>query len=306
MTPRPPSTQDKETRQPQPEPSKPKAALDLGASIFGVAPRSKPQNHTESTPSTEATDATLSETFADKVKISGPPPPRISTPPPPSSEPWPSTSSFPTPYSKYCLDADYETLSANAFANEIPANAKLDMDMDIDGQVVNGNGNGNAGSSSAEKDMDMQSAWESTMDKAFQKYADRMAQNPDQVLRYEYGAHPLLYSKTDAVGALFTDKSMVTAVVGDGLSTTTCRRVPTCPNCGAERTFELQLTPNAIMELEAGEVGDLESGMEWGTVILMVCSKDCVPRYKGFEAGMVGYLEEWVGVQWEEQMVKQR
>lgn len=60
--------------------------------------------------------------------------------------------------------------------------------------------------------------------------------------------------------------------------------------------FELQLTPQAIAELEAEEMS-LE-GMDWGSVILGVCSADCLPR--GLEVGQVGYLEEWVGVQWEE------
>lgn len=39
-------------------------------------------------------------------------------------------------------------------------------------------------------------------------------------------------------------------------------------------------------------------GMDWGTVIVGVCAEDCVPG--GVEEGGVGYLEEWVGVQWEE------
>lgn len=60
--------------------------------------------------------------------------------------------------------------------------------------------------------------------------------------------------------------------------------------------FELQLTPHAITELEVDEMG--MEGMEWGTVIVGVCGKDCVPNATG--DGEVGYLEEWVGVQWEE------
>lgn len=55
--------------------------------------------------------------------------------------------------------------------------------------------------------------------------------------------------------------------------------------------FELQLVPQAIAELEVEEVG-LE-GMEWGTVVLAVCEKDC-----GGEEWC--WKEEWVGVQWEE------
>ncbi len=39
-------------------------------------------------------------------------------------------------------------------------------------------------------------------------------------------------------------------------------------------------------------------GMEWGTVLLGVCERDCGERE--VEDGDVGWVEEWVGVQWEE------
>lgn len=59
------------------------------------------------------------------------------------------------------------------------------------------------------------------------------------------------------------------------------------------------------MELEVQEVG-LE-GMEWGTVVLGVCAGDCqVGGIKVGEGGGVGYVEEWVGVQWEERVGARR
>ena len=75
-------------------------------------------------------------------------------------------------------------------------------------------------------------------------------------------------------------------------------RIPRCASCGADRVFELQLTPHAITELEVEEAST--DGMEWGTVIVGVCSEDCVQQ--GQAVGEVGYLEEWVGVQWEEML----
>ena len=145
---------------------------------------------------------------------------------------------------------------------------------------------------------DEKDAFESTIDKTFQKFADRLAQNPEQVLRYEFGGSPLLYSKTDLVGKLFSSsassasesKIKTASRLGHGT------KIPRCPNCNASRVFELQLVPQAIAELEIEEEG-LE-GMEWGTVILGVCEKDCAER--GVRAGEVGWVEEWVGVQWEE------
>lgn len=77
--------------------------------------------------------------------------------------------------------------------------------------------------------------------------------------------------------------------------------------------FELQLTPHAIVELEAEEevegeaqAGSIGDGMEWGSVVLGVCERDCVVGSGGGddddddEDGVVRYYEEWVGVQWEE------
>ena len=157
------------------------------------------------------------------------------------------------------------------------------MDVDTEG----------AGSKNDEKD-----AFESTIDKTFQRFADRLAQNPEQVLRYEFGGAPLLYSKSDLVGRLFTYQQ--SASMSSKITITAHEmgpnRIPRCPNCWSSRVFELQLVPQAIAELEVEEEG-LE-GIEWGTIILGVCEKDCGER--GAKAGEVGWVEEWVGVQWEE------
>ncbi|KLU90963.1 hypothetical protein MAPG_09488 [Magnaporthiopsis poae ATCC 64411] len=59
----------------------------------------------------------------------------------------------------------------------------------------------------------------------------------------------------------------------------------------------------AIVDLEDGdEDADVLDGMDWGTIIVGVCSRDCQERTVG--DGEAGYLEEWAGVQWEELMVK--
>ena len=145
---------------------------------------------------------------------------------------------------------------------------------------------------------DEKDAFESTIDKSFQKFADRLAQNPDQVLRYDFNGTPLLYSKSDAVGQLIarpehmSGNSKITTIPRSDTAT----RIPRCPNCSAPRAFELQLVPHAIVELEREEEG-LE-GMEWGTILLYVCEKDCAAR--GTKEGEVSWVEEWTGVQWEE------
>ncbi|KND93185.1 putative 20S rRNA accumulation protein 4 [Tolypocladium ophioglossoides CBS 100239] len=213
---------------------------------------SSPAKDTPSDPTTQS----LSKSFAETLSLNAPP-----AQPPPPQEPWPEAASQPKPYPVlYLADADYETL--DPMPATIPANARVE-DADAPEPSI----------------LDRE-AFESAMDAAFQKFADRLAQNPDQVIRYEFAGAPLLYSKTDAIGDMLGGKG----------------GMPRCANCGARKVFEVQLTPNAIAELEADELG-LE-GMEWGTIIVGVCEADCVPRQT--EKGEVGYLEEWAGVQWEE------
>lgn len=223
----------------------------------------------------------LPATFASKVRVSSPP---LSTEPSTPPEPWPENPQVPM-YPKYHLEAENETLDA-------PSQPSAPVQpMDVDQPAGSG-----AVSGGANDDADV---FESTIDKAFQRFADLLAQNPLQVLRYEYKGTPLLYSKIDTVGKLLSPHQS-TSQSGEGKVATVGRPgstgIPRCQSCGAARAFELQLTPQAITELEVEESG-LE-GTDWGTIILGVCQEDCQP--KGTEPGQAGYLEEWVGVQWEE------
>lgn len=54
--------------------------------------------------------------------------------------------------------------------------------------------------------------------------------------------------------------------------------------------YELEKDNEEAMKLDGGE------GMEWGTVIVGTCGKNCGDD----KEGKVVFREEWVGVQWEE------
>jgi pre-rRNA-processing protein TSR4 len=210
----------------------------------------------------------LPETFAQKLNLNNP---QQTNAPPPPAIPWPEPSSFPALYPKlYLVDADYEILDRTPE----PAQNITVGTMDIEDEGSSGGGGG-------KEDKEV---FESEIDKTFQKFADRVGCNPEQVLRYEFAGSPLLYSKKDAVGKLFSE--------GNGKRAGMQR----CGNCGRERVFECQLTPHAIMELERDEVG--VDGMDWGTIIVGVCAGDCVQNY--VREGEVAWIEEWVGVQWED------
>ena len=211
----------------------------------------------------------LSQTFAQKARISSPPPaPESQTP----LEPWQDDSS---PYPSCHLDAEKEYLEAEP--ESIPSNARLDNSSE-------------SGSAADEK-----AAFESSMDKTFQRFADRLSQNSEQILRYEFGGQPLLYSKHDKTGKLLAVPEGAGAKVQTS-SSASGSKMPRCTNCGAARVFEMQLAPYAITELEAEDMS--VDGMDWGTIIVGSCVEDC--QQTGVGIGEVGYVEEWVGVQWEE------
>lgn len=215
---------------------------------------------------------TLPKTFAQKVRLSAP-----AAPPRPPS-PWPEDCALPQPYPSYYLDAEYESLDVQSPKPSPSQRAQFDS----------------APSASTNDPAEEAGAFESSLDKTFHRFADRLAQNPLQVLRYEFAGSPLLCSKTDPVGRIFSppppSNSKITTTAASG------NNIPRCGNCTSERVFELQLTPQTIAELEEGEE-DIE-GMEWEGVVLGVCSVDCEAR--GVEKGQVGWVEEWVGVQWED------
>lgn len=222
----------------------------------------------------------LQRTFAETLSLNNPQARPTGPPPPP--EPWPAESDLPVPYPVSFLDeAEYETLDPQP---TMPPQKISTSSMEIDDQATG------SGSGGGKEDKNV---FESSIDSTFQKFADRLAQNPDQAIRYEFGGAPLLYSKNDAVGKKLHD------VPASGVG----KVVPRCAQCGSERTFEVQMTPQAIVELESGEedAGVLE-GMDWGTVIVAVCARDCTPRDAA--EGEAGYAEEWVGVQWEELTAK--
>ena len=214
--------------------------------------------------------------FAEKVKISGGADGAIA----PSTVPWPPRVDLPRPFPTYHLDADYEILEP---ISSVPPQKKPPISLD-EKPVAE------ASASDAGR------AFESVADETFQRFADRLAQNPLQVLRYEYRGSPLLYSNADGIGARLSRSIQEPSVkTKRGAGATSHPDFPACGRCGSQRVFELQLTPQAITEVEKNDTG-LE-GMEWGTLIIAVCSSDC---HAAVPDGETFYTDEWVGVQWEE------
>lgn len=131
-------------------------------------------------------------------------------------------------------------------------------------------------------------------DPTFRKFSDVISFNPTQVLRYQFGGIPLFYNVKDEAAHLFYDNR------GKLLHTSKLPKPSYHPN--GHRVFELQLMPQAIIPLEKdSNIDILKDGMEWGTILVGCDSEDYVPD-SSFDENYVAYVEEWCGVQWEEEV----
>lgn len=85
----------------------------------------------------------------------------------------------------------------------------------------------------------------------FRQFQKRIAEYPDQILRYNRGGEPLLISSKNVPAA---------------------HSIPKC-SCGAERKFEFQIMPQILNYLEQEET--LEEGLDFGTILIYTCPKNC-------------------------------
>ncbi len=376
-----PSQQNKQ--QSAPPKSNPFASLDPPSSLAAKPPQKASSAETTQLPTS----------FAAKVSLNLPSPATATQPSQPQrsspSEPWLPTDSLPKPYPKYNLDAEYESLespqtsktqSSKKFTIEPAEQEEEESTTGSSSRKASRNTEGGGGGGGKED----KETFESALDRTFQRFADRVSQNPEQVLRYEFAGIPLLYSMEDEVGkrlAPYIHSQQLQQGVGGLVRQRTAmgsvgggekgeRGIPRCEHCRGERVFEVQLMPHCITELEKdfdehdddgcdGQQGQspadvkqekdegkrkdtkstrngngdgkssgnaaggiISSILEWGTVIVGVCSRDCIPplasthsrgpiaggggddggggaRNEDEEDEIIGYVEEWVGVQWE-------
>lgn len=280
----------------QKKPSKPLVAAsassskqDLGSQLFGG---SAPPQTTNLNPFSSSQLSSLAAkppqppapeppttTFADKLKITSEPTASAAA----EKQPWPPENAFPPPFPHFYLDAEAEYLDPepSTSTNGESSNSRV-VDLDEPGA-----------SAAAEKDL-----YESPHDKTFDAFTRRLAQNQEQVLRYDFRGSPLLYNSTDAVATCFVTPHAAGGAKVKVRASGPARGIPSCQSCGSARVFEMQLVPNLIFEVEKDDEDAMQldgTGMEWGTIIVGTCANDCG------EEGVVVWREEWCGVQWEEQ-----
>ncbi|KAF9413038.1 hypothetical protein BGZ94_000864 [Podila epigama] len=159
------------------------------------------------------------------------------------------------------------------------------------------------------------------VDKAFQKFTERVQAWPDQCVRYDFPGLPLLFSYSDATAQQLLPPN---TKQHSKHTTPSAHRIPRCPACKGPRGFEFQLMPNLLSLLDvtsqkylsADERASLKSrkgadlfniGMEWGTILVYSCIDDCFGKAtsassngQNQDANQVKYFEEVALVQFED------
>jgi len=168
-------------------------------------------------------------------------------------------------------------------------------------------------------------------DHVFDRFNERAAHEPQQCVRYDLGGIPMPFAGDDLYKQLFP-----LLPVKSGSETVTksvhirqappkhgydAASIPSCPHCGTRRVFECQLMPNLINLIGAGSSADGDHGatsdeerkevvrkllkgeadgrgMEWGTILVFTCEKDCCLG-SGNKEKQDAWSEELALVQWD-------
>lgn len=134
------------------------------------------------------------------------------------------------------------------------------------------------------------------VDKQFKKFTERVECAPSQCVRYGFNGQPLFYTSLQP-----QQQQLITSP---------------CKYCNGPRVFEFQLMPNILSILpttdyaskepvsSSGKAKNIDTktvleswnvGMEFGTILVFVCQKDCHPG----KLEDVSYVEEAIVVQYE-------
>ncbi|KAF9582349.1 Programmed cell death protein 2 [Lunasporangiospora selenospora] len=115
------------------------------------------------------------------------------------------------------------------------------------------------------------------IDPAFLTFQKRIALYPDQVLRYAR----MEYELTNPEPLYVND-----------IGTPTPEDIPSCPDCGGERTFEFQILPQLLNHLKIDH--SAADALDFGTVLVYSCKDNChVPnKHYQHEIAFVQHFSE--------------
>lgn len=202
----------------------------------------------------------------------------------------------------YILYFENEVLDpANQVLMPIPENLKVtEADEVIDDNASGNIQAGNLPKVNPDKNKPTEDISKLFDDQTFQNFSRILSFNTQQVVRYEVDGSPILYSSKDKVSRIFYTED------GKFKDKNQWNIPAPAYHPSGSRHVELQLMPKMIIDLEK-DVTDVnmivKNGMEWGTIIVATDADDYVPLNWLDENGVV-YLEEWCGVQWEDEVAK--
>ncbi|NXX89273.1 PDCD2 protein, partial [Centropus bengalensis] len=113
-----------------------------------------------------------------------------------------------------------------------------------------------------EETLESMAKHETEEDKIFQKFKERIAAEPEQIIRYCRGEGGPVW------------------VSGENIPEE--KDIPNCL-CGARRIFEFQIMPQLLNHLKVDSLGE---SIDWGTLVVYTCADNCGDGSK--------YLEEFI------------
>ncbi|KAG5455353.1 MAG: programmed cell death protein 2 [Olpidium bornovanus] len=226
--------------------------------------------------------------------------------------------SFP-PYYLYLIEECAEPDYVKGYLSDLAQKDAVEMDVNEDAPGREGR--------KSRKDGDWadegyeKASFPRGVDKTLRRFMDRLRRHPAQCVRYNAEAQggsglPLLYSHADPVGRRVAEGRTAGSVIS------------VCPRCGSRRAFECQLMPNVISVLRASEhaapdagapraqrrlregggsaveeafdaIWNADDGMEFGTVLIYTCERDCHIASETAD-NEIGYFDEVALVQLEQ------
>ncbi|XP_009889786.1 PREDICTED: programmed cell death protein 2 [Charadrius vociferus] len=110
---------------------------------------------------------------------------------------------------------------------------------------------GEALASLDEETLEAMAKHETEEDKIFQMFKERVAAEPEQVIRYCRGGEGPIW------------------VSGENIPEE--KDIPDC-SCGAKRIFEFQIMPQLLNHLQVDSLGE---SIDWGTLVVYTCADNC-------------------------------
>ncbi|NWW82987.1 PDCD2 protein, partial [Climacteris rufus] len=179
-----------------------------------------------------------------------------------SADAIPEYNEFLFPEYEILIEPEEPELPANGAVDPDDEQGAVDTSKDPKEQEELGAAGNAAFQSLDEETLEAMAKCETEEDKIFQMFKERVAAEPEQIIRYCRGGEGPLW------------------VSGENRPEE--KDIPNCV-CGAKRIFEFQIMPQLLNHLQVDSLGE---SIDWGTLVVYTCADSC--------GGGNQYLEEFI------------